>query len=108
MSSLDQRIPTKNNVNNIKTDFESFFYRMQKHTKNPDQELQDELKTCENYSKVIVLYTHQEIIDKLPRNTDILILRQGKGRGIATLDCKDCIQKCVSILSTSQFRKIRH
>ena len=43
--SLDQHIPTKNNTNNIKTEFESFFCHVQKHTKNPDQELQDELKT---------------------------------------------------------------
>ena len=43
--SLDQHIPTKNNTNNIKTEFESFFYYMQKHAKNIDQELQSELKT---------------------------------------------------------------
>ena len=63
--SLDQHIPTKNNTNNIKTEFESFFYHIQKHTKNLDQELQDELKTkirrtCENYSKLKVPYKHQK------------------------------------------------
>ena len=63
--SLDQHIPTKNNTNNVKTEFESFFYHIQKHTKNIDQELQDELKTkirrtCENYSKLKVPYKHQK------------------------------------------------
>ena len=43
--SLDRNIPTKTNTNNIKTEFESFFYYMQKHAKNIDQELQSELKT---------------------------------------------------------------
>ena len=38
--SLDQNIPTENNTNNIRTEFESFYYHIQKHTKNLDQELQ--------------------------------------------------------------------
>ena len=109
--SLDQHIPTKINTNNIKTEFESFFYHILKHTKNLDQELQDELKTkirrtCENYSKLKVPYKHQKRIDKLFRYTDIIILRQDKGRGVAILDRKDYIQKCESILNTSQFRKL--
>ena len=89
----------------------SSFYHIQKHTKNLDQELQDELKTkirrtCKNYSKLKVPYKHQKITDKLSRNTNITILRQDKGRGATILDRKDYIQKCVSILNTSQFRKL--
>ena len=33
-------------------------------------------------------------------------MRQDKGRGVTILDRKDYIQKCVSILNTSQFRKL--
>ena len=33
-------------------------------------------------------------------------MRQDKGRGVTILDRKDYIQKCVSILKTSQFRKL--
>ena len=33
-------------------------------------------------------------------------MRQDKGRGVTTLDRKDYIQKCVSILNTSQFWKL--
>ena len=42
--SLNQRIPTKNNTSKVKTNFESYFYHIQKYTKDLDQELQDELK----------------------------------------------------------------
>ena len=110
MFSLNQHIPTKNNTNKIKTEFESFFYHIQKHTKNLDQELQDKPKTktrrtCEKNSRLKVFYKHQKIIDKLSRNTDI-ISRQDKGRGVTIFDRKDYIQKCVSILNTSQFRKL--
>ena len=108
---MNRHVPTKINTNNIKTEFESFFYHIQKHTKNLDQELQDELKTkirrtCENYSKLKVPYKHQKIIDKLSRNTDIIILRQDKGRGVTILNRKGYIQKCVSILNKSQLRKL--
>ena len=110
--SLDQHIPTKNHTNNIKTEFESFFYHIQKHTKNIDQELQDELKTkirrtCEEeHAKLKVPYKHQKIIDKLSRKTEIIILRQDKGRDVTILNRKDYVQKCVSILNTNQFRKL--
>ena len=60
----------------------------------------------QNYLKLKVPYKHQKIINKLSRNTDIIILRQDKGRGVTILDRKDYIQKCVSILNTSQFRKL--
>ena len=42
--SSDQHIPTKVNQNKIKTEFESFFYQVQKYTSNLDQQIQDELK----------------------------------------------------------------
>ena len=35
-----------------------------------------------------------------------IILIQGKGRGVAILNRKDYIEKCVLILNTSQFRKL--
>ena len=59
-----------------------------------------------SYSKLKVPYKHQKIIDKLSNNTDIIILRQDKVRGVTMLDGKDYIQKYVSILNKSQFRKL--
>ena len=105
--SLDQHILTRPNTSNIT----SFFYHIQTHLKNPDQELQYELnvkirRTCENFSKLKVPYKHQKIIDKLSKNTGIIVLKQVKGRGVTKLNCKDYIQKCVLILNTNQFRKI--
>ena len=35
-----------------------------------------------------------------------MILKQDKGRGVTKLNRKDYIQKCVSILNTSQFREL--
>ena len=52
--SLDQHMPSKNDTRNIKTEFESFFYHIQKHIKNLDQDLQDEIKTnIEEHVKII-------------------------------------------------------
>ena len=48
-----------------------------------------------------VPYKHQKISNKLCRNTDTKIFRQDKGRSR-----KDYIQKFVTILNTSQFRKL--
>ena len=99
------------NENKIKTEFESFFYQVQKYTSNLDQQIQDELKTkirrtCENYSKVKVLYKFQHVIDKLSKNKSIIIMRQDKGRGVTILDRKDYIEKCLNILDTTQFHKL--
>ena len=66
-------------------------------------------RTCQNYSILKVPCKHQKIIGKLFRNTqyhNITILRKDKGRGVTTLDLKDFIQKCVSILNTSHFQKL--
>ena len=63
-------------------------------------------KTSENYLKLKVPYNHYKKINKLSRNIDIIILRKDKGWGVTILDRKDCIQKCGSMLHTSQFRKL--
>ena len=60
----------------------------------------------QNYLKFKVPYKHQKTIDKLSRNTDIIILRRDKGWGLTILHRKDYIQKCVSILNTRQFQKL--
>ena len=82
---LDDHIPTKQNDIKIKTEFESFYYQILKHTNQLDQRRQDELKskirrTCENYSQIKVPYKYQKVTDNISRNKDILI-KQDKGRG---------------------------
>lgn len=43
--SLDQDIPMKINNKKIKTEFERFFFRVQKFMKDLNQQARDELKT---------------------------------------------------------------
>ena len=48
------------------------------------------------------------MIQNLSKNKEILILKQEKGRGIVILDRGKYMEKCLSILSTSQFAEIDH
>ena len=88
--SLDDHIPTKQNDVKIKTEFESFYYQILKHTNQLDQRRQDKLKskmrrTCENYSRIKVPYKYQHLItsiDNISRNKDIILIKQDKGRGV--------------------------
>ena len=108
--SLDDHIQTKQNDIKINTEFESFYYQILKHKNQLDQRRQDELKskirrTCENYSCIKVPYKYQKIIDIISRNKDII--KQDKGRGVVILDKKDYIEKCINILDSKQFKKLK-
>ena len=75
-----------------------FYYQILKLTSQLDQQRQDELKskigrTCENYSRVNVPCRYQKIIDNISRNKDIILIKQGKGRGVVILDKKTLHQK---------------
>ena len=109
---LDDHIPKKQNDIKIKTEFESFYYQILKHTNQLDQRRQDELKskirrTSENYSRIKVPYKYQKIIDNISRNKDIILIKQDKGRGVVILDKKDYIEKCINILDSKQFEKLK-
>ena len=89
--NLNDHILAKQNDTKIKTEFESFYYQILKHTNQLDQRRQDELKskirrTCENYSRINVPYKCQKIIDNISRNKDIILIKQDKGRGVVILD----------------------
>ena len=51
-------------------------------------------------------YKHQNIINHLSRNKDIIVMTQNKGRGVTMLDRKGYIHKCMGIFDTSQFSKL--
>ena len=55
--------------------------------------------TCESYSKTV--------IDSISRNQSIYILKQMKGRGAVVMDRSKFSEKCLSILETAQFTKLR-
>ena len=48
------------------------------------------------------------MIQNLSKNKEIVILKQEKGRGIVILDRGKYMEKCLSILNTSQFAEIDH
>ena len=78
--SLDDHIPTKQNDIKIKTELESFYCQILKHTNQLDQRRQDELKsktrrTYENYSRINVPYKNQKRIDNISRNKDIILIK---------------------------------
>ena len=62
-------------------------------------------RTCENYSRINVLYRYQKIIDNISRNKSIILIKQDKGRGVVILDKKHYIEKCINILDSKQFKK---
>ena len=101
------------NENEIKTEFETFFYGLNKKLKHLTSDERDELKTklrrsCENYYKVKNNSKVQETIDKLAKEKNIRILKQDKGRGVVILDSKKYTEKCMSLLNSNQFEKLDH
>ena len=108
---LDHHIPSKLSENEVKTEFETFFYGWYKQLKHFTLGKRDELKTrlrksYENYYKVRHSSKVQKTIDKLAREKNIRILKQDKGRGIVVLDKTNYIEKCMALLDTNQFKKI--
>ena len=96
----------------IKTEFKSFYYQILKDTNQLGQRRQDELKskiprTCENYSWINVPQKYQKITDNISRNKYIILTKQDKGRGVVILDKKDYIKKCINILDSKQFKKLK-
>ena len=48
------------------------------------------------------------MIQNLSKNKEIVILKQDKGKGVVVLDRSKYMEKCLSILSTSQFAEMDH
>ena len=110
---LDHHIPTRLNENEVKTEFETFFYGLNKQLKHLSSDERDELKTklrrsCENYYKVKTDDKFQNVIKKLAKEKNIRILKQDKGRGVVILDKNTYVEKCMSILNTDQFEKLSY
>ena len=64
--------------------------------------------TCERYSKIHVPYKYKTVIDSLWKSQSICIIKQDKGSGVVVMDWSKCIEKCLNILQTEQFTKLRH
>ena len=66
------------------------------------------LSTCEKYNNIKVPYKHKQLIKKLAKNRDIIILRQDKGKGLAIMDRGKYTEKCLNMLNSNQFKKLDH
>ena len=110
---LDHPIPTKLNKNSIKTEFEGYFYQLNKELSHlPTSEI-SELKSklrrhCENYHNIKPDMQVHHHLRNLSKDKDIAILKQDKGRGAVILDKSKYTEKCLSHLNTPNFIKLPH
>ena len=109
--SLDHHIPSKTDPNLIYTEFKSYFQSIRHNITNLPEIQTLHLKTkirnaCEQYNNINVPYKEREIINKLKKNENIMLLRQDKGRGIVIIDRNRYTNKYLNILNTKQFRKL--
>ena len=96
---LDHHILTNININNIKTEFESFFqnllYDHSDITENEISKVKTKLRnTCEKYCHVKVPYKQKKIISNLSNRKDLITLKQDKGRGVVITDRSNYTEKC--------------
>ena len=106
-------IPTKVTRNPLNTEFEMFFQNLHNNISVIPEENLARIKTklhstCEKYYHVKPYFKYNQVIQNLSRNKDTVILKQGKSRGVVILDRSKYMEKCLSILSTSQFAEIDH
>ena len=107
---FNHHIPSKTDPNLIYTESESYFQSIKHKITNLPEIQISHLKTkwrntCEQYTNINVPYKEREIINKLKKNQNTLLL-QDKGRGIVIIDRNRYTNKCLNILNTEQFRKL--
>ena len=78
---LDHHIPSKTSPNLIYTEFESYFQSIKHKITNLPETQISHLKTklrnaCEQYNNTNAPYTERQIINKLKKNQNIMLLRQ--------------------------------
>ena len=105
---LDHHIPSRNNSNMVKTEFEAFFYKVNKQIGNLLPEEADILKTkmrrtCENYVSTATPHKESKVLKNLIQNKNIMVIKQDKGRGVVLLDKGNYIEKCLQHLNTDNF-----
>ena len=104
---LDHQISVKMNKNAIKTEFEAFYCHLQKQFSNLSPNAVDTIKSkirrsCKNYYNIDTSEQLHKTIDKLSKNNEVVVLKQGKGRGVVILDKDKYKEKCMNHLQTFQ------
>ena len=87
---LDHYIPIKLNRNGIHTEFEQFYQHLVKDISYAPDDNLTRLKT-----------------KSLKKPRSICIIKQDKGRGVVVMDRSKYTEKCLSILQTEQFTKLK-
>ena len=110
---LDHHIPSKVNGNRIYTEFEQFYQSLVKDIPLVPYEDLSHLKTkvrntSDKYSQIYIPYKYKKIIEQLSNNRNICIMRQDKGRGVAIIDKSKYKAKCLELLQTNKFSKLKH
>ena len=108
---LDHHITTNINKNAIFTEFEQFLQNLLRNISHISENELSRIKTklrniCEKYCNVKVPYKYRDIVSKLSKREDIVILKQDKGRGVVCLSRHRYTEKCLALLSTKQFKKL--
>ena len=62
--------------------------------------------TCKKYSKVKVSYKHRKVVLELSKKENIVILKPDKGRGVVVMYKHKYMEKCMSFLTTKQFKQV--
>ena len=108
---LEHHIPSKVTRNSVNTEFESFYQSLLRDISIIPEERIARIKTqlrskCEKYYNVKIPSRYRQAIKRLSNNKDIAIFKQDKGRGVIILNRSKYIEKCLSIVNSSQFLQV--
>ena len=63
-------------------------------------------RSCENYGNIINGKTKlDDIISKLAKKIDVVVLKQDEGRGVVLIDRPKYVEKCMAHLNINNFEK---
>ena len=105
---LDHHIPININKDAIFTESEQFFQNLLRDISHIPENKLSRIKTklrntCEKHCNVKVPCKYKDIVSKLSKREDLVILKQDKGRGVVLMDRHKYSVKCLTLLSTKQF-----
>ena len=111
---LDQHIPSNLNKIDVEAEFEQFYHGLLKDISNIPEENLSTLKTklrstCEYTrikARIKVPYKYQQTVNKLSKNQNIVIMKQGEGRGVVVMGKSKYQEKCLMILGNDNFKTL--
>ena len=105
---LDHHILTRTNKNITDSESEFYFQSLYRYVNDKLTHLKTKPQNiCGRYNCIRVLYKFRKIIEKLSRNNCIMVLKQGKGRGVV-IDRKIYIETYLNLLHTDSFIQLDH